>query len=716
MGREIFPNMIGKVVWDWICSAPKRPFIQRSYDELVALVNSDKTKDIKTLKKIKEELGHRKRLKTSKNKELVYLIETKVKLLIENLEAAGCDHEKTSPENKKWQRETHQSKDCKENMYKNKTGNARDQNTMPYVSEEQDKNKTDKKETEEVEENKDLEIKKIPASQSAVTTENGIVTISRDQFTDISQVDLSRKTYNALRRNGLEDASKLQCMSNEEILMLKGIGQKGLDEIRKAIPLQKSVDDHKSEVECNLTPQKAMDAKNQDNRDIEPDGKVESSGIEVDKQELERKDTDLSNLAMIETFSTYKEEIEYLNEAIHADYKDQCMVAAINNEREFSFLLKRMSGMTLEAIGQQSGVTRERVRQVIKKTSKKLGIDDGKLCNMSKKRRKNNNELKLREQLDSDLGNQKLISKMTRIEWKKVNGREMSLKDRIEMLREIYVPIPANELQDHLAIIEEGKGQYGGKRYWDDIVILRLLINMVAIKNGKPGVMPRQIELPPLVSKYIQKRGGQRRVAQLLGISYEGPIGSRNRNYWTESRITEAIKDTQEYFGLPEDMMPEQAQIIVWLGLDKNEDTKGPSCIAAIKKDGGWNQYCEAKGYKQYKEQNDKGKKEIDSRILLTLWNRNNFINEEAEFMDVFTEFLGEFWNSQSDPRRYISLVNNACKVAKSIGEYSEVIDTEQRKEIVCKAIGMSPGIDGLQLQDEESDTVDVDRFVDLLF
>jgi len=84
--------------------------------------------------------------------------------------------------------------------------------------------------------------------------------------------------------------------------------------------------------------------------------------------------------------------------------------------------------------------------------------------------------------------------------------------------------------------------------------------------------------------------------------------------------------------------------------------------------------------------------------------------------MDVFTEFLGEFWNSQSDPRRYISLVNNACKVAKSIGEYSEVIDTEQRKEIVCKAIGMSPGIDGLQLQDEESDTVDVDRFVDLLF
>lgn len=710
--------MIGKAVWDWICSAPKRPFIQRSYDELVALVNSTDAGDIKILKRIQEEIDYRKILSPSKREEIRGLIEARARLIQASPErTAECRREIPTPEIEECQKED-QSKGFEENSKGNRENQCNGY-IEEYVLGEQDESKPNKQAEEGVNGSIDLENEKTFASQLAATAKNAIDTNVEDQCREICQTGLSRKTYNALRRNGFENISKLQCMSDEEILMLKGIGNKALDEIREVFPLTEDAGNRRSEIEHSpITTEQETGGSQPHDQVIESAKKGEGIYKEEFKQESiqEEQEIDLRDLIMIEAFSTHREEIECLNEAVEAARKGLCMVAAINNEREFSFLLKRMSGMTLEAIGEEAGITRERVRQVIKKTSERLSIQMSELSSMLEKRRKKINDSRIRQAIDRDLHDHQMIGRMTRNEWKDVNCREMSLRDRIDMLRELYVPIPANELQDHLAIIEEGRGQYGGTEYWDDILILRLLINMVALNNGKPGIMPRQIEIPRLVSRYIQRKGGQRQVAQMLGMSYEGPIGSRNRNYWTDSRISQAIRDTQEYFGLPEDIMPEQSQITVWLDLDENDDTKGPSCIAAIKKEGGWKDYCDKRGYRQYIDQDDKGKKEIDSRILISLWNRNSFITKESEFMDVFTEFLGEFWNSQSDPRRYISLVNNACKVAKSIAEYSGGINTEQRKEIVCKAVDMSPALDGLEPQDEDSDSVDVDRFVDLLF
>lgn len=714
-----FPKMIGKAVWDWICSAPKRPFIQRSYHELVALVNSTDAEDIKTLNKIQEELDYRKRLSPSKREEIRGLIEIKANLIQALPErAAECLREIPTPEIEECQKKD-RSKGFEENSKDHRENQCNGYIEEEFASGGEDESQPNKQVEEGFNESTNLENEKASTSQLADTAKEAIDTNGKYQCREIYQPDLSRKTYNALRRNGFEDMSMLQCMSDEEILMLKGIGNKALDEIRAAFPFTEDADRHKSEIEYRLITTKEEVGDNQPHvQDIESEERGEGICKDKLKQEpiQEEQEIDLRDLIMIETFSTHREEIECLNEAVDAARKGLCMVAAIKNEREFGFLLKRMSGMTLEAIGEEAGVTRERVRQVIKKASEKLGIQMSELGSILEERRKKINDSRIRQALDRELQDHQIIGKMTRNEWREVNGKEMSLRDRIDILRELYVPMPANELQDHLTIIEEGGGQYGGTEYWDDILILRLLINMVALNNGKPGIMPRQIEIPRLVSRYIQRRGGQRQVALMLGMSYEGPIGSRNRNYWTDDRISQAIRDTQEYFGLPEDIMPEQSQITVWLDLDDNDDTKGPSCIAAIKKEGGWKDYCDKKGYKQYIDQDDEGKTEIDSMILLSLWNRNSFITRESEFMDVFTEFLGEFWNSQSDPRRYISLVNNACRVAKSIAEYSGVIDMEQRKEIVCKAVDMTPALDGLQPQDDNSDSVDVDRFVDLLF
>lgn len=711
--------MIGKAVWGWICSAAKRPFIQRSFDELVALVNSADAGDIETLNRIQEELDYRKRLKGPKREGLRALIETKIRL-IQAIpgKTADCYCEELTAEKDECQQETDQSIELEEKSKGNRE-NLIENHYDESDPEESNEYKLRREAVEDINKCMDLESLKTFASQLPGNAQESIATDRKVQSRHICQSDLSRKTYNALRRNGFEDISRLQCMSDEEILMLKGIGQKALDEIRKASPLRENTDNHRSEKEYNpVVSQKKMEADQPHDQDIEVEVKNEDNCTDSYKTELalERQEIDLRDLTTIEAYTTHKEALECLNEVLDAVKKELCMVTAIKSEREFIFLLKRMSGMSLEAIGQEAGISRERVRQIIKKTSEKLGFQIGELCSMLEKKRSKTDETRLKQALDRDLEDHQMISKLTIDEWNRIYGREMSLRDRIDMLRAFNIPIPGNELQDHLTIIEQGKGQYGGAQYWDDIEILRLLMNKVALNNGKPGIMPRQIEIPRLVSRYIQRRGGQRQVAHMLGMSYEGPIGSRNRNYWNDSRILKAIRDTQDYFGLPEDLMPEQSQVTVWLDVDEDDDTKGPSCIAAIKKEGGWKHYCNKKGYRLYIDQDDDGKKEIDSRILLSLWNRNNFITKESEFLDVFTEFLGEFWNSPSDPRRYISLVNNACKVAKSIAEHSGDIKTEQRKEIVCRAVDMPSTSDGLQLGRDNSDTSDVDRFVELLF
>lgn len=712
--------MIGKAVWDWICSATKRPFIQHSYDELVALVDAADTTDTKTIEKVQEELNYRKRLKSTKKEELRELIKLKIRQIKGNVQQAkGCDNDSALAENENYKQAADRPRESEANKKEDNKAHERVGGEQQWVSGDAIKHKTEGAVIREEMKETDLASAETPASKAAHTVEGTADSSQRDQNRDISQLDISRKTFNALLRNGLENISELNRMSDDEILMLKGIGRKALDEIKEAIANTVKAESCKSEKLGDI----AITDESQKGEQLGHKGYV-ANGTEGEGRNTiykegptsDTQDADLRGLTMIEAFSTFKEEIECLSEAIDAEKRSLCMVSAINNEREFSFILKRMSGMTLEAIGVEAGVTRERVRQVVKKTTQKIGVDINQLNTMLETRRKNICEARLIEMLEEDLRDQQVISGKTRAEWSRIYGREMSLRDRISVLRANFVPIPANELLDHVTNIESGKGYYGGTEYWDDTVTLRLLLNMIALKRGKPGIMPRQIEIPRLVSRYIQRMGGQKQVAKMLGMIYEGPIGSRNRNYWTESRISHAIRDTQKYFGLPEDTMPEQAQISAWLDFDGNDDTKGPSCIAAIKKEGGWKQYSDRKGYRQYIDQDEEGKKEIDSEILLNLWNRNIFIRKESEFMDVFTEFLVEFWNSQGDPRRYKSLANNASRVARSIPENLEGIDAERRKEIVLDAVYASSRSEVVDESDNETDSADVDRFVDLLF
>ena len=53
--------------------------------------------------------------------------------------------------------------------------------------------------------------------------------------TPLSTLQLSRRVYNALRRFGYSTVAELRLASNSELLSVKGLGPKGVDEIRKAL-------------------------------------------------------------------------------------------------------------------------------------------------------------------------------------------------------------------------------------------------------------------------------------------------------------------------------------------------------------------------------------------------------------------------------------------------------------------------------------------------
>ena len=57
-----------KGLWDWICSASKRPYLKYSFNELLKEASSIQASEIKKVNQIKEELTYRKRLKLEKKK------------------------------------------------------------------------------------------------------------------------------------------------------------------------------------------------------------------------------------------------------------------------------------------------------------------------------------------------------------------------------------------------------------------------------------------------------------------------------------------------------------------------------------------------------------------------------------------------------------------------------------------------------------------------
>jgi superfamily II DNA or RNA helicase len=276
-------------------------------------------------------------------------------------------------------------------------------------------------------------------------------------------------------------------------------------------------------------------------------------------------------------------------------------------------------GFTLQDIGEPYGVTRERIRQIIKKYegyyivagSKEWCLKElEKLTKDNTKRFPSNRELnvhhpKLVESLRKNFSNSQKsgdLSAEERMEVADILGydafigtKEWCLQelDKIIALQGGKKILPSNEeldqyhpdiatfLREHFTQ-HKTYGKFGEKERLEVVKTLgyditeevkkhtkqwseeRLIYEVREAANqlGKPELMPKQKELNELDRRdligVISRFGGQAKVAQLAGLLYQGQtVGEDGRTYWTEERIREFLYDVAEKEGHPE-YMPTQ--------------------------------------------------------------------------------------------------------------------------------------------------------------
>ena len=85
-----------------------------------------------------------------------------------------------------------------------------------------------------------------------------------------------------------------------------------------------------------------------------------------------------------------------------------------------------------------------------------------------------------------------------------------------------------------------------GNGYWREFENLKQFVLRHAVALGQPNLMPKQTSFPRSVGAIVQTYGGQSKVAQKIGLKYQGQlIGSDgSRRYWTDDRLNKLLVDT----------------------------------------------------------------------------------------------------------------------------------------------------------------------------
>lgn len=239
-----------------------------------------------------------------------------------------------------------------------------------------------------------------------------------------------------------------------------------------------------------------------------------------------------------------------------ASFKDiQKAVSRLTEDQSNHAEMVRLSyeGYSLQKIGNQFGITRERVRQVIKKYEGYYTVSG-------------TEEWCLRELKKlADSGSEGRVfpsNECLRAHHPKLEGAikehftearkngKLKEKDRLEVVKKLGYDI-LEEISKHTTWSEE-----------------RLIheVKETAKELGKPDLMPMQLEITELgrsdLRGAITRFGGQSKVAKMAGLIYQGQtVGDDGRTYWTDDRIREFIYDVAEKEGHP-GYMPTQADCV----------------------------------------------------------------------------------------------------------------------------------------------------------
>ena len=266
-----------------------------------------------------------------------------------------------------------------------------------------------------------------------------------------------------------------------------------------------------------------------------------------------------------------------------------------NQERNWLIYFLRCSGNTLNEIGeqQQPPISRERVRQMETKVAKILGIKATELVEWIKERKEGEDHLVEMQALKAwmqvldrlPIPNDQLRTDEKQSElWDEIT--QLELISRCNLLSKHKIQITECEYDYHYRYIANQLGPVGNG-YWRDFNNLKQFVLRHAIALGEPELMPKQTSFPRGVGRVIQNFGGQSKVAQRIGLKYQGQlVGSDGgRRYWTEERLQQLLNDTNWHHQQEADVMPSYGDVLDFFSettITEYHDKKPPSAIAAL--------------------------------------------------------------------------------------------------------------------------------------
>lgn len=222
------------------------------------------------------------------------------------------------------------------------------------------------------------------------------------------------------------------------------------------------------------------------------------------------------------------------------------------NPRHAEILQLHYEGFTLQEIGDQFGITRERIRQIIKKYEgfyTIAGTPEWCLRELAKISVSNEGVKVLPSNQDLSAHHPRLEGALKEHFTESKKSGKLSENDRLQLVKNLGYSV-TEEVKKHSVWSEER-------------VIYE--VRELAKQLGKPDLMPKQTEIVALgrhdLKGVISSRfGGQSKVAQLAGLTYQGQtVGEDGRTYWTEERIREFLHNVAEKEGHP-GYMPTQEE------------------------------------------------------------------------------------------------------------------------------------------------------------
>ena len=455
--------------------------------------------------------------------------------------------------------------------------------------------------------------------------------IDKSEQDNIESLDLTTRTLNCLYRARIFSVSELLHKSKNELLTIPNLGTIGLSEINTSLKAKKlSLEDDQLLLDKSKEEQVIEDAWQQLKQIVE-----EQRGLsELNYEQLMKLCTIHSN----NIASTYLSEILYklkatlgfiddtISEQNEKLYKERKQLLEIlrdyiatkllkksrknsnrwmnqitnsikqGQERNWQVYLKHCSGKTLAAIAKEQSppVSRERIRQMENKITKIVGIKPADLVTIVQERKikqqkaveievleswiKSLGRLPIRKDLKDELINQSKL-------WDQVCM--MNLIERISLLNKHNLIPSSKEYDYHYEYIVNKEGDIGSS-YWRDFENLKQFVLRHANKLGEPTLMPKQTSFPRRVGAIVGSHGGQGKVAELIGLKYQGQlIGSNGRTYWTDEFLNQLLLDTNIYFQQDTNLMPSNSQVFAFFKGTKQERYQGKkpgSAIAALTK------------------------------------------------------------------------------------------------------------------------------------